>query len=150
MNDSIEIIENENQMLAILVYNSYKKEGISFFTPGDLSQQLAYMHHPAGKVIDAHVHNPVARQVHYTQEVLFIRKGKLRVDFYNDKQTYLESRILGSGDVILLATGGHGFEILEEVEMFEVKQGPYAGDSDKTRFDGINGSVAMIKGRNDD
>ncbi len=146
MNASIECIENEGQMLAIVVHHSYQKEGVSFFTPDDLSQQLAYMHHPAGKVIEAHVHNPVARQVHYTQEVLFIRKGKLRVDFYDSKQTYLESRILESGDVVLLATGGHGFEILEEVEMFEVKQGPYAGDQDKTRFNGIGSSAAVIKG----
>jgi hypothetical protein len=66
---------------------------------------------------------------------LFLRKGKLRVDFFDECQNYLESRILESGDVILLATGGHGFEVLEEVEMFEVKQGPYAGESDKTRFE---------------
>lgn len=33
------------------------------------------------------------------------------------------------------STLGHGFEILEETEMIEVKQGPYAGEQDKTRFD---------------
>ena len=69
---------------------------------------------------------------------MFIKKGKLRVDFYDEDQTYLESRILKTGDVILLSTGGHGFEVLEEIEMIEVKQGPYAGDGDKTRFTGIN------------
>ena len=47
---------------------------------------------------------------------------------------YLESRILESGDVILLIKGGHGFEVLEDLEMFEVKQGPYAGDADKIKF----------------
>jgi len=56
------------------------------------------------------------------------------VDFYTDKQIYIESRELNTGDVILLMTGGHGFEMLEETEMIEVKQGPYAGDQDKTRF----------------
>ena len=76
--------------------------------------------------------------VHYTQEVLFIRKGRLRVDFYDEKREYLESRELGSGDVILLIAGGHGFEVLEEVEMIEVKQGPYVGEGDKTRFSGIS------------
>ena len=95
------------------------------------------MKHPKGKTIQPHVHNPVKREVHYTQEVLFIKKGKLQVDFYSDKQEYLESRILEAGDVILLIQGGHGFKALEELEMFEVKQGPYAGDSDKTRFDSI-------------
>ena len=80
------------------------------------------------------MHNPVPREVQYTQEVLLLKRGRLQVDFYDDRQTYLESRILEAGDVILLATGGHGFEVLEEIEMIEVKQGPYAGDKDKTRF----------------
>jgi hypothetical protein len=66
--------------------------------------------------------------------VLFLEKGRLRVDFYDPEQRYRESRILEAGDVILLATGGHGFEVLEEIEMIEVKQGPYAGNGDKTRF----------------
>ena len=44
------------------------------------------------------------------------------------------SRVLGPGDVILLISGGHGFEVLEELNMVEVKQGPYAGETDKTRF----------------
>jgi mannose-6-phosphate isomerase-like protein (cupin superfamily) len=132
-----EIIHN-NELLAIIVSDSFNKEGIHFFTSDDLSQQLAYMKHPTGKTIDPHVHNPVKREVHYTQEVLFIRKGKLRVDFYDEKQIYIESRIIESGDVILLIKGGHGFKILEDVEMFEVKQGPYAGDKDKTRFLGID------------
>ena len=131
-------ITHNNELLAIIVSNTFNKEGINFFTSDDLSQQLAYMKHPIGKKIDPHVHNPVKREVHYTQEVLFIRKGKLRVDFYDEKQTYIESRILGSGDVILLIKGGHGFKVLEDIEMFEVKQGPYAGDKDKTRFSGID------------
>ena len=103
------------------------------------------MRHPVGKVIPPHVHNPVAREVHYTQEVLFLKKGRLRVDFYDSDQCYLESRILAAGDVILLATGGHGFEVLEEIEMIEVKQGPYAGEADKTRFVGITAAQARIK-----
>lgn len=129
-----EEIRDNGELLAIIVRSTFDEPGIKFFTPSDLSQQLAYMHHPAGKVIDPHVHNPVPREVHYTQEVLFIRRGKVRVDFYDAHQSYLESRILEKGDVILLATGGHGFEVLEELEMLEVKQGPYAGDHDKTRF----------------
>jgi hypothetical protein len=102
------------------------------------------MRHPVGKVIAPHVHNPVTREVQYTQEVLFIKRGKLRVDFYNNQQQYLESRILEAGDVILLVTGGHGFEVLEEIEMIEVKQGPYVGDQDKTRFVGISAEQAKI------
>lgn len=82
--------------------------------------------------------------MHFTQEVLFIRRGKLRVDFYTTEHEYLESRVLQAGDVILLIQGGHGFEVLEEVEMIEVKQGPYAGEADKTRFAGIDATQVIL------
>jgi mannose-6-phosphate isomerase-like protein (cupin superfamily) len=141
----VETLKAGEQLLAVIVSGKFREKGIHFFTPNDLSQQLAYMRHPAGKVIDPHVHNPVSRNVHYTQEVLLIKKGKLRVDFYDNDQRYLESRILEEGDVILLATGGHGFEVLEEIEMIEVKQGPYAGDQDKTRFLGVGKDSIRVK-----
>ena len=78
----------------------------------------------------------VHRQVSQTQEVLFIRKGKVRLDLFNDTEHYVGSRFLEAGDVVLLASGGHGFEVLADLEMFEVKQGPYIGDADKTHFRG--------------
>jgi len=132
----VEKIEHNGEMYALIVRDEFSEPGISFFTPNDLSQQLAYMRHAAGKIIDAHFHNPVPRTVSLSQETLFIKRGRLRVDFFDNQQAYLESRELKVGDVILLIKGGHGFEVLEEVEMIEVKQGPYAGDQDKTRFDG--------------
>ena len=92
------------------------------------------MSYGPGKVIPAHTHNLVPREVSYTQEALFIRKGKVRVDFYTQQQEYRLSRVLGAGDVVLLIAGGHGFEVLEDLNMIEVKQGPYVGDADKTRF----------------
>jgi hypothetical protein len=127
----------DDQLLAVIISNKYSEPGIHFFTPDEFSQQLAFMKHPVGKIIQPHVHNPVQREVHFTKEVLFIRKGKIRVDFYTDQQQYIESYILETGDTILLSEGGHGFEILEETEMIEIKQGPYAGDKDKTRFEQV-------------
>ncbi len=103
------------------------------------------MKHPQGKIITAHVHNDVQREVLQTKETLFIKKGVLRVDFYTDKQDYLRSTLLTAGDVILLANGGHGFEVLEPLEMVEVKQGPYAGDKDKTCFKGIEKQDVIVK-----
>ena len=128
------IVEHNGQMLAYILRTSFRQEGIHFFTPNEFSQQLGYMNRPAGYVIPPHVHNSVPRQVHYTKEVLFIKSGRVRVDFYDDGQAYLESRILEAGDIVLLAFGGHGFEMLEASEIIEVKQGPYAGEADKTRF----------------
>lgn len=141
----IEEIKNNDNLQAIIIRSSYSKEGIEFFTPDDFSQQLAYMNHPKGKIIEPHVHNAVKREVHFTKEVLVIKKGVLRVDFYDDSQNYLESRILNKGDIILLATGGHGFEVLQDVEMIEIKQGPYAGNHDKTRFSGVDKSQIIVK-----
>lgn len=127
-------VKNADQVLGIILKNDYKASGISFFTPNHFSQQLAYMHHQPGHVIQPHIHNLVIREVHFTQEVLVIKRGKLRVDFYDDNRCLLESHILEEGDVILLARGGHGFEVIEETEMIEIKQGPYTGENDKTRF----------------
>lgn len=138
-------IKKKDKLLAVIIKNNYECDGVDFITPDEYSQQLAYMHHPAGKVIDAHVHNIVHRDVVYTQEVLFIKKGKLRVDFYDDYKDYLESCVLETGDVILLASGGHGFKALEEVEMIEVKQGPYSGLQDKVRFESISDNEVLIK-----
>lgn len=144
----VEEIKKKNKLLAMIIRNDFTCEGVDFITPNAYSQQVAYMHHPAGKMIDAHIHNLVHRNVVMTQEVLFIKKGILRVDFYDEYEDYLESRDLHAGDVILLVSGGHGFQVLKEVEMIEVKQGPYAGEEDKKRFAGINeGEVIYRKSR---
>ena len=141
----LETITHAGRTLALILRSTYSEPGIRFFTPDEFSQQLAYMNRPQGYVIQPHVHNAVPREVQFTKEVLFIKSGKVRVDFYDDDQTYLESRILNSGDVILLAFGGHGFEMIEASEIIEVKQGPYAGDADKVRFSGIAAAMAKVK-----
>ena len=134
----MEQIINNKSIIALILRTDYRRNGIEFFTPENFSQQLAYMNRPAGYKVPPHVHNKVHREIFYTQEVLFIRTGKVKVDFYDENQNYLESRILYTGDVILLASGGHGFEMLEPTEMIEVKQGPYSGDMDKMRFEPEN------------
>ncbi|MFZ7116286.1 MAG: hypothetical protein ACO1G9_12975 [Bacteroidota bacterium] len=138
------IIENE-VLLAVIIRTDFNAKGIEFFTPDNFSQQLGYMNRPKGYVIEPHRHNLVSREVVQTQEVLFVKSGKVRVDFYNDTQQYIESRILNKGDVILLAAGGHGFEMLEPSEMIEVKQGPYIGEKDKVRFDPTSDPKVEVK-----
>ena len=133
---NLEEIRAGQQVIAIIIYSTFNKNGIEFFTPGNFSQQLGYMKHVKGYKIQEHIHKLQAREVKYTQETLFIRSGRVRVDFYTDDKVYFTSRELKTGDVILLASGGHGFEFLEETEMIEVKQGPHSGDDDKERFEG--------------
>lgn len=133
----VEEVRKKNKLIAMIIRNNYECNGVDFITPNEYSQQVAYMHHPTGKTIEAHIHNMVYRNVVMTQEVLFIKRGILRVDFYDEYEEYLESRNLHAGDIILLISGGHGFCVLDEVEMIEVKQGPYTGERDKNRFDGV-------------
>ena len=141
----IEYIRNNNEIISIIIRSHFNTDGIKFFTPDDFSQQLAYMNRERGYTIPPHVHNPVDRKVSLTQEVLFIKSGKVRVDYYNDEKKYLESRILNLGDVVLFSGGGHGFTMIENSEIIEVKQGPYSGDQDKTRFEPINDEKINIK-----
>lgn len=141
----IEYINNNSQIISIIIRSKFNSDGIKFFTPDDFSQQLAYMNRERGYTIPPHVHNPVDRKVSLTQEVLFIKSGKVRVDYYNDEKKYLESRILNIGDVVLFSGGGHGFTMIEKSEIIEVKQGPYSGEQDKTRFEPINDKDLNIK-----
>lgn len=141
----VEQIIHNNLQLAIIIRNDFKKDGIEFFTNDNDSQQLGYMNRPKDYEIAPHRHNLVQREVHLTQEVLFVKSGKIRVDFYTETQMYVESRILYRGDVILLADGGHGFKMLEPSEIIEVKQGPYVGDEDKIRFNPISDNQIILK-----
>ncbi len=137
----IENILFDQVLMAIIIRSEFKRDGITFFTPGEFSQQLGYMNRPKGYLIEPHIHKHLERKVMYTQEVLLIKSGVVRVDFYDENQTYLQSRSLHQGDVILLASGGHGFEILEDAEIIEVKQGPYSCEDDKVKFTNIKNTL---------
>jgi hypothetical protein len=130
----VEEVVLEGVLYALIIRREFDRPGVHFFTPGTFSQQVGFMSHPTGHRIKPHVHRDMQREVVRTQEVLLIRKGSLRVDFYGSTRQRLDSRTLVAGDVILLASGGHGFEVLDDCEMVEVKQGPYMGDQDKIVF----------------
>ena len=141
----IEYIKHNNIELAIIIRSNYQRDyGIEFVTPSHYSQQLGYMKREADYIIEPHVHNSLKREVHYTKEVLLIKKGKIRVDFYSENKKYIKSNILNSGDVILLSFGGHGFYFIEESEIIEVKQGPYAEEKDKTKFNPVKNNKIKL------
>ena len=130
-------ISDNSRLLAVIIRADFEADGIVFATPIELPQQLGYMKRPEGYEIDPHVHVLKRYEVESSSESLFIRKGKVRIDFYSEEKQYLSSEILTAGDVVLLSRGGHGFEMLEESEIIEVKQGPYESDNDKIRFEGV-------------
>ena len=96
-------------------------------------------------MIKPHKHFKNVRRVEYTSEVLIILKGKLRVDFYSDAEKYLFSKIIKKNDIIILNNGGHGFKVLDTVEMLEVKQGPYNTKTDKKVFANVEDKLIKIK-----
>ena len=141
----IENIKHNEKLLSIIVRANFKANDIKFFTPNEFSQQLGYINRDKGSVIEPHMHNVIKREISYSKEVLLIRSGKVRIDFYDEKKNYIESRILFKGDVILLAYGGHGFEMIEKTEIIEIKQGPYLSDENRTRFPAISKDLIKIR-----
>lgn len=131
----IETITYNKTIIAIIIYKDYQTEGIAFITPKEFSLQLGYMNRPAGYQIMPHTHNPIRRETVGTQEVLFIKSGAIRIDFYTLDHHYVQSRDLSAGDIIMLAGAGHGITVLEPVVMVEVKNGPYCPEADKARFE---------------
>jgi len=136
--NNLEIIKNKEDILAIIIYKNYSSPGVNFFSPVDFPQQIGFIAHKTGKVIESHTHKIIKREISLTQEVLIIKKGMIRVDFYDSKRKFFASRILKTGDVILLSgIGGHGYKVLNDIRMIEIKQGPYLGKNDKVRFNSI-------------
>ena len=133
-------------MLALIVRARYRrKKGITFFTQNESTQQFGYMKHKRDHIIMPHLHKKRLTKIYYTSEVILILKGILRVDFYNRFKKYLFSKILKPSDIIMLVSGGHGFKILKDVEMLEIKQGPYNLIKDKIKFENIDDSYIKLK-----
>lgn len=131
----IKNITYKKKTLALIIKNKYlKKRGINFFTNNNLSQQVAYLNHKKGHIIQPHLHKRRLKKIYDTSEVLVILDGSLKVDFYNNKKKYLFSKILSKNDIIILLTYGHGFKILKNCKFIEVKQGPYDSKKDKFKF----------------
>jgi hypothetical protein len=122
----------ESRPSAIVIRADESVSGIEFFSPADFSQQIGLMTRPAGYKVPAHVHNLVERKIEHTQEVLMIRRGSCEVILFNELNVVSHNIVLKVGDVILLAHGGHEINMITECEILEVKQGPYAGNMDKT------------------
>ena len=142
----IEKIIHKKKLLALIVRGKYRnKKGITFFTPKESTQQFGYMKHEKKHIIKPHLHKKRLTKILYTTEVILILKGVLRVDFYNQLKKYLFSKILKEKDIIMLVSGGHGFKVLKNIEMLEIKQGPYNLIKDKIKFENTNENEIKIK-----
>ncbi|MCK9409588.1 MAG: hypothetical protein WCX28_05815 [Bacteriovoracaceae bacterium] len=135
------IVDTAGNEIALIIRKDFHSEKTAFFSKNEYSQQLGIISYPKDGSIKPHYHNKVQREVQLTQEVLVIRRGKVQVNLFDKGLSFLCSVVLSEHDVIFLISGGHGFDMLEDSEMLEVKQGPYSGVSnDKTHFSGTIGT----------
>tara|TARA_B100000941_G_C28506638_1_gene557793 strand:- start:2340 stop:2774 length:435 start_codon:yes stop_codon:yes gene_type:complete len=142
----IEKIKYKKKLFALIVRGKYRgKKGISFFTDNKAIQQFGYMNHKTNHIIKPHLHKKQTRKLLHTSEVILILKGVLRVDFYNNKKIYLFSKFLKEKDIIMLVHGAHGFKVIKNVQMLEIKQGPYINKLDKVKFNEIDETKIKIK-----
>ena len=142
----IEKILHKKRLLALIVRRQFrKKSGINFFTSKDATQQFGFMKHKKNHFIKPHKHNKRLTRILRTTEVILLLKGTLRVDFYDDKYKYLSSKKINERDIIMLIHGGHGFKVLKNAEMIEVKQGPYSLASDKIKFKTVDEKKIKFK-----
>ena len=142
----IENIYHKKKLYAIIIKNKYrKKKGISFFSTPNLPQQFGYINQKTNHYILPHIHQKRKTKVLLTTEILLILKGILRVDFYTEKKKYLFSKKITKGDLIFLMHGAHGFKILKETQMIEVKQGPFKIAKDKEKFKNISDKEIIMK-----
>jgi hypothetical protein len=131
------IYDLESQsMLAIIIRNEdlTLSNNIVFFTSKDEEFQFGAMHRNEGYKIDRHLHPRQQRIINRTSELLLVRGGSVRVDFYNNDRKWIASEIVKDGEFLLSFDGGHSFEFIESSMIIELKQGPYDLLTDKIRF----------------
>lgn len=131
----VEHIDIAGRVYAIIIPVSYENQGIEFHSKPTDSLQIGSMMWDANHHIQGHKHLSHPRSVEFSNEAIFITKGKVKINFLGELGEILMSRILRAGDVVLLLDGGHSFDIIEDARMIEIKQGPYVGESDKLRYE---------------
>lgn len=134
--ESVEYIKYNDEVIAIILRKDFSKNGANFFTAPEDSFQFGVLQYTKGQDILAHKHIETERKIDLVCEILFIQSGKVEVIFYDENDQYVESKIVTEGDFIYLKRMGHGFKLLEDSKIIEVKQGPYLGkDKDKKYLD---------------
>lgn len=134
MGADIEQIQYQGRPLAYVIRASFLPAETTFLTPPEFKQQVGYIVYPAGGEVARHIHRPMQRHLVGTSEVLVVKKGHCLIDIYTDDHELVATRDLYPGDVMLMVAGGHGFRMLEDTVLLEIKQGPYAGMDEKERF----------------
>lgn len=128
------ISDKEGCPLCYVIRAGFLPARTTFVTPEDFKQQVGYVVYAAGGEVPRHTHKDLPRYLIGTSEVIVVKKGRCLLDIYDANRMFVDTRELGIGDVMLMVGGGHGFRMLEDTVLLEVKQGPYTGVDEKERF----------------
>ena len=134
MDDGVELIRSGDQVLCYIIHPDLQVQKTTFITPVDARQQVGFIVYPKGGAIRRHAHRPLERHLVGMSEVLIVRSGHAQMDIYDEAHQLVTTRDLLAGAVVVLVSGGHGFRLLEDTVMLEIKQGPYLGEQDKELF----------------
>ena len=135
MVDIGKIIYNK-EVLAIYVRSDDWQKGLNFISHDEDSIQVGLWYYESGKKLGPHKHIRNERQINITQEMIFVKKGRVRSSIYSENNDLVETVDLNAGDLMILFSGGHGYRILEnDTQVLEVKNGPYTGLEDRVPFD---------------
>lgn len=132
--DNVERITSGGRLLACIIRAEADTEETTFITPPESNVQVGFVARAAGGVIAPHEHRPVERHLRGTFEVLVVRRGRCEVDFYDGERERIATRELRRGDTVFILEGGHGFRVLEDMVLTEIKQGPYGGLGEKETY----------------
>ena len=124
----------DGTLLAYLIRVDFSNEITSFITPPEHNFQVGLVVRPKGGEIQSHFHRKIERHISNTSEVLVLRKGHCEIDVFDDQQRLVETLRFSPGDVMVMVSGGHGFRMLEDTVLLEIKQGPYIGIEEKEHF----------------
>jgi len=120
--------------LAYIVRAGFLPDETIFLTPPEYKQQVGFVVYPVGGEVKQHTHRSLERHITGTSEVIIVKKGRCLLSVYNDDHKLVTTRELHPGDLMLMVGGGHGFSMLENTTLLEIKQGPYTGADEKVRF----------------
>ena len=134
----MEQIKDKNENLLCIVYRDEDwTEGLNFITANSLFIQVGSWWYQGGKKLAKHKHNVVPREADITQEMVYVKSGSMKATIFDQEMELVTELILKTGDMAIMAYGGHGYEILEDnTKIIEAKNGPFVSvEVDKVKYE---------------
>ncbi len=122
-------------ILAIVIKGDFKGAKYNFVTPDAFSMQVGINFYERNERIKPHLHLEQTREIGRTQEFIYLKTGRVHLHVYDEQHRHVKAIEMLAGDSVMLANGGHGFDVVDDATLVEAKQGPYSPVSDKVTFD---------------